>query len=273
MKTLERLLTALAAVIGIASPVGAYLASNKDLLSHHPYAMAVSSILVVVAGAIIGFRAGKREERSRANRVLDQEKARAIRVLTKNEAMHREVSELIDRKGEDLRKVIVIQYSGINVVSTVREIYSRTAAEIEVYLVHPSQAAAVNGHQGQRVNDWRRQFRNELQKLRSPGGSWRQFTYNAPGSIRAVLIEGQILFLGPYFYEVVEHPAEHSPAKRELDIRGGDMPLLAIPVNHPGFETPQERIQEMVSIWKEERDSNGRLTGVMYDPHSETAGA
>jgi hypothetical protein len=192
--------------------------------------------------------------------------SQAVRVLPNNDAMFRAVSDLLDRSADEIKKVTVVQYSGVNVMSTVRAILSKTSAEIEVYFVNHSWG--VNDHQKRRVKELAQKFGNELRGIRSRG-HWRQFTYDAPGSIRAVLIEGHVLFVGAYQYEVVTALEPHV-----LDICGGEMPLLMVPFGHPGFQMLSDAIDAMVNNWKQEKDSKGHLTAIEYKPSlSENANA
>jgi len=186
---------------------------------------------------------------------LTQERmpSRAVRVLANNDAMFRAIEEVLQRHAGRVKSVTIIQYSGVNIASVVRRILEETSATVEVYLADPTRG--INNHQKRRIKEWRDKFGNEMRGVRTQG-SWRQFTYDAPGSIRGVLIHGLVLFVGAYVYEVVRTIGQQPT----LDIRGGEMPLLEIPADHPDFYILAQAIEAMVDNWKTEKNSMGRFT-------------
>jgi hypothetical protein len=96
------------------------------------------------------------------------------------------------------------------------------------------------------------QFSNELDPRARGGSTLEIFTYQAPASIRAVVIVGRVLYIGAYFYKVEPISAP------KFDTRGGEMPLFAIPSGHPDFQVFSDEIVKMVDNWK----NNGKTASV-----------
>jgi hypothetical protein len=197
-----------------------------------------------------------RTTRSKTNEDQKTSENTAIRVLRDNGEMCDEIRELLKRSADTIKKVIVIQYSGRNVMDTLKVVLEQPGIEVEIYLVTPSRA--VNDHQKEEVTKCARNFRNQLRQARNR--NWQLFTYDAPGSTRAVLLKGQVLFTGGYLYEVVD-----TLDPTVLDIRGGEKPLLMVPSGNPGFDMLANELEKMVENWKHARDHNGNVTATPYE--------
>ena len=98
------------------------------------------------------------------------------------------------------------------------------------------------------------QFTNELSPAACGAGVLDIFAYNAPASLRVVLFE-HLLYIGAYFYKVASIAGRH-----QLDIRGGEMPLLAVPSANPNFAMLSREVLEMVQNWT----SNGIAVSVEH---------
>ena len=173
-----------------------------------------------------------------------------IRILLKNAAMHMDIHNLLAQNPANIQRVVIVQYSGRNVKDIVDEIWVKTSADIDLYLKDP--AEAINKHQEKRITEMLEKFSNELDTRARGGGVLEIFTYQAPGSVRAVLIDGRRLYIGAYFYKVVPVSAP------ELDTRGGEMPLLVIPSDHPDFRVLSNEVLDMVDNWKK----NGKAASI-----------
>ena len=157
--------------------------------------------------------------------------------------MQADIDDILVHSSAKIQRVLVLQYSGRNIMPIVKELWDKTNANIELYLADAS--AAINKHQKARILELRKKFNNELSPLARGPGTLEIFTYRSPASLRVVLLDQRMLYLGTYFYKVM--PVGPEP---ELDTRGGEMPLLAIPSDHEGFAVLTRAIQEMVDNWK-----------------------
>lgn len=244
-------------LIAFSTALGAMIQSNARL-----WLFAFLGLLASLAAAVIVvWRVQPPAAPARAKRAATDEDQKlqensAIRVLRNNGEMYDQVRDFLKRSA-DVRKVIVVQYSGWNVSDTLREILDRRGIDVEIYLVKPSRS--VNEHQQARVIEFARKFRNQFREARNR--NWQLFTYDAPGSIRAVLIKGHMLFTGAYQYEVVE-----TLDPQVLDIRGGEKPLLMVPAGNPGFEMLANELEDLVASWKQTRDHSGNVTATLYEP-------
>jgi hypothetical protein len=170
-----------------------------------------------------------------------------IRVLHNNKEMERELGKLLDHDARSVRKVILIQYSGRKIIDCVNLLWTKTGADIDLYLVDPSEALSL--HQERRIQTTLDKLHAvELSRDAKGSGTLRVYTYRAPGSVRAVLIEGIAAFVGSYFYRV----EGVGPGRTlEMDSRGHDQPLLMISEENPGFPLIQNALKDMVRTWKE----------------------
>jgi hypothetical protein len=171
-----------------------------------------------------------------------------IHLLKDNRSMHGEISQkLQSRSGlSEAQRVLIIQYSGRWIMDTVNDIWRETNANVDIYLVDPP--VAINPHQKKRCGDTLNNFENDLVTVQDRVGTMQVFTY--PGkaaSIRAVLFQGHMLYLGSYLFKQVAHTIGEPP---DLDPRGGEIPLLAIPAKNPAFGPLSECLTEMVKNWQ-----------------------
>ena len=251
-------IAALFFLIAISTALGAVIQSNAQL-----WWISFLGLLASLAAAVIVIwrvqppAAPPRAKHAATDEDQKLQENSAIRVLRNNGEMRDQVRDFLNRRADTVRKVIVVQYSGWNVADTLREILDRPGIDVEIYLVKPSRC--VNEHQQARVTEFARKFRNQFREARNR--NWQLFTYDAPGSIRAVLIKGQVLFTGAYQYEVVDTLDPHV-----LDIRGGEKPLLMVPSGNPGFEMLATELEDLVASWKQTRDHSGNVTATPYEP-------
>lgn len=173
-----------------------------------------------------------------------------IRVLDKNSSMFIDIRNLIQSEGARIHRVLIVQYSGRNVRDIVSELWGKTSADIELYLGDP--AGAINDHQKERIAEMLKKFHNELDPAARGNGKMELFTYSAPASVRAVLIDRRMLYLGTYFYKVMP------VSDPELDTRGGELPVFAVPSEHPEFKVLADELENMVRNW----NSNGKAQRV-----------
>ena len=164
--------------------------------------------------------------------------------------MHVDINSLLVHTPENIRRVVIVQCSGRNVKDVVDELWVKTSADIELYLVDP--AHAINGHQKSRITEMLEKFANELDPRARGVGTLEIFTYQAPASVRAVLIEKRSLYIGAYFYKVMPISTP------DFDTRGGDMPLLVVPSDHDDFPVLSNEVLDMVENWKK----NGKAASV-----------
>ena len=244
--------------IAISTAIGAAIQGNAQLGW-----MAFSGLLAsLIAAVVVIWRvhppaATGRAAPPSADGAKKTSSDTAIRVLQNNREMFHEVRDFLKRSDDSVQKVIVVQYSGRNVKDPLGEILDRPGIEVEIYLAKPADWC-INEHQKNRIIEFCAKFRNEFRRARNR--NWRIYMYDAPGSVRAVLIKGHVLFLGPYLYEIVD-----TLDPNELDIRGGDEPLLMVPSGNPGFDLLAQRLEIMVEHWKHTRDYHGNVTATPYE--------
>jgi hypothetical protein len=177
-----------------------------------------------------------------------------IRVLRDNVAMEKDLDRILENPSASIERVLVLQYSGRNIIDAVNEILLRTKAHVELYLADPK-TFFINEHQQERIETFlSKDLVNQLQRKARRTGTLEVFTYKAPASQRFVLLDREMLYLGAYFYQVKpigkELPGGQG-RELKLDTRGGEMPLLAIPPDHEAFDVLAAEIKEMINNWKE----------------------
>jgi hypothetical protein len=167
----------------------------------------------------------------------------SIRILPRNSAILTDIKTVLGQKGGSIGRVIIVQYSGVNITNIVDEIRLHTNADIELFLADPSRA--INDHQAVRIQERLDKLSNDLDTHARGTGVVDVYTYEAPAAVRAVLISGRMLYIGAYYYKVMPI------SEPKFDIRGGEMPLLAVPSNHQDFEVLSREIVDMVDNWKQ----------------------
>jgi hypothetical protein len=169
-------------------------------------------------------------------------------VRTDNYVAFPELLDYITR--HKVRTATLIQMSCINAQQVLRELW-RTNAHAEVFVSAANREFGVSEWQRGRVERFLRDLPNELQNIVDHGESGQIdiYRYNAPASIRAVLIDGDILTVGTYLYQKHAIPGHG----RILDVRGGEVPLLLFTPKDPEFATFRNMIVRLVENWKKER--------------------
>jgi hypothetical protein len=186
---------------------------------------------------------------------ITRSRQRNISVLSDNSKIVEEVGKLLKWDSKNIKRVTIVQYSGKNILGVIKQIMRETSADVEVFLVKPS--SAINKHQTDRTNEGLATFLNDTCEIRT-SARVKRFLYDAPGAIRAVLIEGHVLFFGAYQYEVIDKLGDI------LDIRGGDDPLFMVPYNNPNFEMLASAVRQMVENWKYKENAVGQVTAEDY---------
>ena len=159
--------------------------------------------------------------------------------------------ELRDYIGmNQVQSATLIQMSCLNERHLLRELWS-AGARIELYISAANIEFGVSKWQKDRIARFLEELPNELQNIDPCKGSCRIdiYKYNAPASIRAVLIDDKILTSGPYLYQ------KHRLGEQGnlLDVRGAELPLLLLTRNDPDFETVRVMILRLIENWKREK--------------------
>lgn len=226
-------------VVGILAgtivSVGTWLIGNKF------FGIPVAALYGLVAGVLITVAvvaAISYSRKTEAPRAVEPQ----IRFLKNNVEMMKDIQALFPENDERVRRVFVIQYSGRNVKDLIAHLADCPNADIEMFVKDPKNA--INERQKRRIWETLNELRqNEISAKARLRGNVHLYTYDAPGAIRAVLIEGQVLYAGCFLYKVEEVSAP------DFDIRGGEISLMAIPAGHPKFKIMSDEIHTMIRNW------------------------
>jgi hypothetical protein len=151
------------------------------------------------------------------------------------------------RTTDTLKKAVLIQYSAQNAIETLRQLWKLTNADIELYIVDESHV--LKPRQKARVDYFLATLEHDLRSYRgaTSNGSLKIFRYSAPGSLRCILLQDEMLSLGSYLYEWKK---TEKPYPEGLDIRGGEKPTILIRRDDPEFSAAQSTILDLVKNWK-----------------------
>jgi hypothetical protein len=195
--------------------------------------------------------------------ITDRESAA---VFAGNADLVTEIGRYLTRaaKRGDRLKAHVIQYTAVNAIELVRPFLLKDI-RTDLYVTHP--ARLLNHHQRKR---WDENYKTLCNSLHRAGNETdfsllQVFGYYAPGSLRAVMIErfpttndgkeqstGEPDFLAVGLYIYMKMPLHNEAGKLvdELDIRGGEMPLVVLRPQHQGFRAFAQMVGDMLENWK-----------------------
>ncbi len=159
-----------------------------------------------------------------------------------------EIKEYIDQNR--VQNATIIQMSCLNEMHVVRELWS-TNATVEVYVSSGRKNFGVSAWQQNRVRRFLKELPNELQNIPCSGacGQIVVYKYDAPASIRAILIDDKVLTLGCYLYQ--KH--QLNSRSKILDVRGGELPLMLLTKKDSDFEIVRNMLLRLIDNWKTER--------------------
>lgn len=177
-------------------------------------------------------------------------------VVETNAGLIAEVEEHLDdcvARGQLPTDAMLIQFSANNVRDLVRTLVWR-GVPTRLYMASVETAITVNSHQASRVRQTISNLLNEITPLETHGGELQHpasvirrlsvFQYTAPGALRAVQIGENFLAIGSYAYL-----SREIAGKRQLDLRGGELPMMVFRGHHDGFQTLRRMIESTVENW------------------------
>jgi hypothetical protein len=175
----------------------------------------------------------------------------SITVAENNNHLTEEIGRYLEqqrRLGKPPQRAKVIQFSGVNATKMV-QLLVEAGVNVELYLGNVNFARYLkNEHQEERI------VGNRFSKLRNdvmpdgsrPGmGTFQLFRYDAPASIRAVLIEDGFVALGGFIYMM----KEIDPDDLVLDVRGGEKPMFIVQAGHPHFLMVAKVVRDTIENW------------------------
>ncbi len=148
--------------------------------------------------------------------------------------------------GKPVQSAKVIQFSGANATELVR-LLVEAGINVDLYLGDVKFPKQINNqHQADRVvNNRFSKLKNEvLPNGLKPGvGQFRLFRYDAPASLRAVLIDDGFVAVGSYVY------MKKDIEGLVLDIRGREMPMFVVQAGHPDFLAVSAIVKDTIENW------------------------
>lgn len=178
-------------------------------------------------------------------------------VVETNAGLIAEVEEHLDdcrARGQAPNEAKLIQFSANNVRDLVRTLVWR-GVPTKLYMASIETAKTVNHHQALRVEQTISNLLSEIAplethaiELRDPGAVISKlsvFQYTAPGALRAVQISDNFLAIGSYAYL-----SREIAGNRQLDLRGGELPMMIFRGHHDGFRTIRRMIESTVENWQ-----------------------
>jgi hypothetical protein len=142
-----------------------------------------------------------------------------------------------------VKSAVLLQHHGDRARDLCALLFQKKA-QIDLYVQNPEKAC--NKHEQDKLRVTHDDFFSNLRGSASPGGRLRIFRFNEPASVRAVLIDGQILQVGWYTYHhllkepgAIEPGSEGSGADgeaREIDIIGHSRPMIVARPGDPEYE-------------------------------------
>jgi len=200
-------------------------------------------------------------------------------VVETNAGLIAEVEAHLDEcraRGQVLTEAKLIQFSAHNVRDLLRTLVWRRVPT-KLYMASLQTAAAVSSHQETLVKQTMSNLLNDITPLevheceqRQVGSVIRRlsvFQYTTPGALRAVLIGDHFLAIGSYAYL-----SREISGQRQLDLRGGEMPMMVFRGHHDGFQTLRRMIDSTVENWHrygicQELDLSAPAQQGTRDPH------
>lgn len=151
-----------------------------------------------------------------------------------------------------VEKATLFQMSCINERTIIQELW-HTRARIELFLSSGSKDFGVNDYQRNRIERFLLDLQNDLFSVRdSPqSGELSIYKYAAPASIRAIVMDDEILTFGPYLYRFRELPFNDGN-RRALDVCGRELPLAVLRRGDPDFAPIRKMIVDLKADWKNE---------------------
>jgi len=184
---------------------------------------------------------------------------RSTDVFHKNVDLVTHIESYIEQaaaKDDRSLRAAIIQYTSANAVELVRALLWKNAPT-HLYVISPKSKHIINRHQRRRLRESLAELPN---RLRRPGEDLDEsllavYGYDAPGSIRAVLIERStgegdwtpdFVAVGSYVYMKMNLRKDE-----KLDIRGGELPGLVLRPKHEGFQVFAKMIHRTIKNWHE----------------------
>jgi len=157
--------------------------------------------------------------------------SRAVVPLSvKVDPMYDELQRLVKAR-PSTRQAVFIQHSGMTTLS-LRRLLLQSGASVDLYVQHPDAACnkAQRGKVAYVAGDMRNIHKDDVEGSKA---SLRVFYYMAPASIRAVLIDDELLAVGWYTYH-----QERAVITREdgINVQGDNRPLVIVSKGRPEFD-------------------------------------
>ncbi len=170
--------------------------------------------------------------------------------------LYEEIERYVDQM-EEVKEVVLLQYSAMWATSLIRKL-ARKNANITLFVQAPE--TAVSDSQKEKILTISRQMDENIS--RSNPFTLTIYEYNAPASIRAVLIDRKILGIGPYVYEYMFSQNENFPDDR-FEISGHDMPGRLFYEGTLGFQAFSVMIDKIVANYKKYYEVNNLTPRVL----------
>jgi hypothetical protein len=141
------------------------------------------------------------------------------RVYADQQSVYAEVIRYI--KGHKIDRAVLVQYSAVKVEDVLVELMAK-GAEIDLYVQSPQIAAVDMKMQSERITAQRNHLPTVLLRHNNHG-TCKIFEYRPPATLRGILIQGHLLAIGPYIYQM---PSRHDPSYPDdkFVIKGHDAP-------------------------------------------------
>ena len=153
-------------------------------------------------------------------------------------------------RSHEVSKAIVVQYSAVKVEDVLIELIAKNA-EIDLYVQSPEVAAVEMEMQSERIKVQQTHLPKVLQR-QAGSGLCRIYEYIPRATLRAILIPGQLLAIGPYIYQASSRIDVRYPEDK-IEIKGHDAPGMLVWHGSPEYEVFEKALSDLVENFKNER--------------------
>lgn len=166
--------------------------------------------------------------------------------------MVQDVSAYISQN--DVKHATIIQYSGVMITNTLLELMKK-GVNVSLWLHNPE--TAVSTHQRDRIlssiNGMEDQLKTSYEGKRRP--KLTIYYYDAPASIRGILVDDKMLIIGWYTYN---HQIKAHPKDDAFKIAGHNKVSLRVDKEDPGFNSLRSMFQAQIMDYEQHKNATGQ---------------
>jgi hypothetical protein len=152
------------------------------------------------------------------------------------------LSDYIESNGKNIKRAILIQYSGYNVLPLLQDLWRNTDAEIHLYVLSPEGKYALD-NQRERIGKFEKELPRELSETNTEA-VLHYWHYDVPASPRIITLNDDLIALGPFLYQARDHKSQET-----LDVWGGEVPIMLVRNTDPDFSLVWNMTDMLVRNW------------------------